>query len=212
MYFIGLLKDRKKDFGASAYDMSQSRASVVDYLPALMVTYQQIFIRNPSEQLDWNDYLRPLSRDTWIVVGGVFFIILPFIMFVNMFDCKFSILRLIVGCSKLFKWFNTNPRHISLLLLRTLKAFINAKSNSVDDIFFKKLNKCFDLIFRDWSKTRQLFVKRLLLHCLPIPTDFYLLLEQNTRYNTKTYYISVCYLGRDDVLFYLERNVNILFR
>ena len=87
-----MLKDRKKDFGASAYTMRQDRAFVVDYLPTLMVSYPQIFIRNPAEQLDWNDYLRPVSRHTWILVGVVFFIILPFIMFVTMFDCKFPIL------------------------------------------------------------------------------------------------------------------------
>ena len=69
--------------------MKQTRATVVDYLPTLMVSYQQIFIRNPAEQFDWNAYTLPLSREAWIA-GGIFFILLPFIMVIVMSDCKYA--------------------------------------------------------------------------------------------------------------------------
>ena len=86
--FAGLLKARKKDFGASAFIMSQARSSAVDYLPTLMVSYQQFFIRNPAEQYDWEAYTLPLSRDAWIAIGA-FCLVLPLIMVVTMFDCKY---------------------------------------------------------------------------------------------------------------------------
>ena len=70
--------------------MSQSRASVVDYLPTLMASYQQIFIRNPAEQFDWEAYTLPLSRDAWIAVC-IFCLVSPLIMVITMFDCKYEI-------------------------------------------------------------------------------------------------------------------------
>ena len=69
--------------------MKQSRATVVDYLPTLMPSYQQLFIRNPAEAFDWEAYTLPLSRNGWMAVG-VFFLILPLIMVVTFYDCKFG--------------------------------------------------------------------------------------------------------------------------
>ena len=88
-FSTGLLKDRKKDFGASAFIMKQSRATVVDYLPTLMPSYQQLFIRNPAEAFDWEAYTLPLSGNAWMAVG-IFFLILPLIMVITFYDCKFN--------------------------------------------------------------------------------------------------------------------------
>ena len=82
-------RDRKKDFGASAFIMKQSRATVVDYLPTLMPSYQQLFIRNPAEAFDWEAYTLPLSGNAWMAVG-IFFLILPLIMVITFYDCKLN--------------------------------------------------------------------------------------------------------------------------
>ena len=87
---IGLLHAGKKDFGASAFIMSQSRSTVVDYLPTLMLTYQQLFIRNPSEQYDWEAYTLPLSGNAWIAIACVA-LILPFMMVLTGFDRMYQI-------------------------------------------------------------------------------------------------------------------------
>ena len=85
--FKGLLKDRKKDMSASAFTMKQSRSTVVDYLPTLMVAYEQIFIGNPTEQYDWEAYILPLSHEAWMI-ALVFSIFIPLIMASIMNNCK----------------------------------------------------------------------------------------------------------------------------
>ena len=73
--------------GASAFILKKSRATVVDYLPTLMSSYQQLFILNPVEQYDWEAYTLPLTREAWIAVL-CFCAILPFIMALTMCERK----------------------------------------------------------------------------------------------------------------------------
>ena len=82
----------KHDMGASAFILKQSRAEVVDYLPTLMESYQQIFIRNPAEQLDWEVYTLPYSWMSWVDCS-VWFFAAPLIMVIVMYECKYKILR-----------------------------------------------------------------------------------------------------------------------
>jgi hypothetical protein len=84
------LKKKEIDISASAFALTQSRSEVVDYLPTLMESYQQIFIRNPSESLDWTAYLKPLSSLAWISVG-MFVLLTPIIVVALFYDCKFSL-------------------------------------------------------------------------------------------------------------------------
>ena len=86
-FISGLLKDGKKDMGASAFIMSQSRSTAVDYLPTLMLAYQQMFIRNPAEQLDWEAYYLPLQWDAWLL-AIIFYFLLPFVMVIIMSGSK----------------------------------------------------------------------------------------------------------------------------
>ena len=72
---------------ASGFIMKQSRSTAVDYLPTLMVAYQQMFIRNPAEQFDWEVYSLPLQWDAWLV-GIIFCMLLPFIMVIIMSGSK----------------------------------------------------------------------------------------------------------------------------
>ena len=72
---------------ASAFTMKQSRSTVVDYLPTLMVAYEQIFIGNPTEQYDWEAYILPLSHEAWMI-ALVFSIFIPLIMASIMNNCK----------------------------------------------------------------------------------------------------------------------------
>ena len=67
--------------------MKQSRSTAVDYLPTLMVAYQQMFIRNPAEQYDWEAYSLPMKWDAWLV-AIIFCVILPFVMAIIMSGSK----------------------------------------------------------------------------------------------------------------------------
>ena len=69
--------------GVTAFNWSPSRSTAVDYLPPFMVTYQQMFIRNPAEQLDWEAYLLPLQWDSWYVAIICCFFT-PFVMVIIM--------------------------------------------------------------------------------------------------------------------------------
>ena len=79
--------NRSIDISASAFNLYKVRAEAVDYLPTIMSSYQQIFIRNPAEQLDWGVYVMPVSRDGWIAVI-VFCVTVPIFMAVVMYDCE----------------------------------------------------------------------------------------------------------------------------
>ena len=86
-YFTGLLKNGEKDMSASGFIMKKSRAAVIDYLPSLMSSSQQMFIRNPAEQYDWTAYILPLTKESWIALLS-FCILVPFIMALTMSVCK----------------------------------------------------------------------------------------------------------------------------
>ena len=73
--------------GVSAFLMKQSRATAVDYLPTLMVSYQQMFIRSPAELYDWEAYLLPFQWDAWLV-AMLFYLLLPFGVIVVMSGSK----------------------------------------------------------------------------------------------------------------------------
>ena len=73
--------------GASGFIMKQSRSTAVDYLPTLMLAYQQMFIRNPAEQFDWEVYSLPLQWDAWLV-GIIVCLVLPLIMIITMSESK----------------------------------------------------------------------------------------------------------------------------
>ena len=85
--FTGLLKDGKKDMGASGFFVKNSRANVVDYLPSIMSSNQQMYIRNPAEQYDWAAYILPLTKTSWIALIA-FCIFIPFIMALTMCERK----------------------------------------------------------------------------------------------------------------------------
>ena len=71
---------------ASAFIMKQSRSTAVDYLPTLMVAYQQLFIKNPAESYDLLAYTKPLTWESWLTVL-IFCAVVPFIMLPTMMDC-----------------------------------------------------------------------------------------------------------------------------
>ena len=60
-FIIGLLSNNRIDISSSAFSISKGRSQVVDYLPPLMESYRQIFIRNPTESLNWLVYIEPLT-------------------------------------------------------------------------------------------------------------------------------------------------------
>ena len=81
------MKHGKADFSASGFILSKERSQAVDYLPPLMQSYQQFFIRNPAEQYDFEAYILPMKWRAWIV-GIVFSLLLPLLLVIAMFERK----------------------------------------------------------------------------------------------------------------------------
>ena len=75
---------------ASAFLITVASSTAVNFLPTFMEAYQQIFIRTPAEQYDWEAYSLPLKWDAWLVVIAYCFV-LPFIMVIIMSGSKNTI-------------------------------------------------------------------------------------------------------------------------
>ena len=64
------------DISPTDLTITNSRSTVVDFLPAITESYQQLFIRNPAEALNWKAYIDPLSPLCWVVVI-LFVVVVP---------------------------------------------------------------------------------------------------------------------------------------
>ena len=72
---------------ASGFTMTAARSTVVDYLPTIIESYTQMFIRSPAELYDWDVYALPLKWDAWLV-AIIYCFLLPFIMIIIMSESK----------------------------------------------------------------------------------------------------------------------------
>ena len=88
-----MLKEGKADFAAASFSQTKARSEVVDYLSLHMGEYKQIYIRNPAEEYDWEVYVLPLSRNSWLSILS-FCIILPVVMAVLTLDGKYEAKRI----------------------------------------------------------------------------------------------------------------------
>ena len=67
-----------------------------------MEEYQQLFIRNPAERYEWAVYTLPFSKEAWFGVLA-FVLVIPFLMAITMFDCKYKISIDYARCIFFFK-------------------------------------------------------------------------------------------------------------
>ena len=136
---------------ASAFTMKQSRSTVVDYLPTLMVAYEQIFIGNPTEQYDWEAYILPLTHEAWIIVL-VFSIFIPLIMAAIMHNCKLGCHRVLI----IWQSCDENTRKITKERLSTNLVLVVGNDQFNDDGF--SISSCYCLLYKSilmmgWSNT-----------------------------------------------------------
>ena len=76
---IGLAQEGNVDFAMSHFGMTPSRHTVMNYIMVSKGGEGRIYIKNPTDSLDWTVYGEPLVVEAWIGVG-VFLAIVPIIM------------------------------------------------------------------------------------------------------------------------------------
>ena len=75
----GMLERNEIDIAPADLTITKARSAVVDYLPGMTSSYQQLFIRNPAEGLNWKAYLEPFTSETWLVII-LFVVFIPLIV------------------------------------------------------------------------------------------------------------------------------------
>ena len=75
----GMLERNEIDIAPADVTITKARSAVVDYLPGMTSSYQQLFIRNPAEGLNWKAYLEPFTFETWLVII-LFVVFIPLIV------------------------------------------------------------------------------------------------------------------------------------
>ena len=84
---LGLVLDRKVDFAADSFGITELRSRVISYLPLFAGGKSRIYIKNPRETFDWEIYTKPFRKVTWVGVMS-FSVILPVLMVITMVNCK----------------------------------------------------------------------------------------------------------------------------
>ena len=69
-----MVADGTIDISPAEFTITKARSTVVDFLPALTESYQQLFIRNPADALAWTAYTAPFTPLCWVAI--VLFVVL----------------------------------------------------------------------------------------------------------------------------------------
>ena len=67
------------DIAPADFTITKARSAVVDFLPGMSSSFQQLFIRNPAEALNWVAYLEPFTTTCWAAIF-LFLVIVPLIV------------------------------------------------------------------------------------------------------------------------------------
>ena len=92
----GLLVEEQIELALAQMTVTKSRSTAVDFLPTLFEGYQQIFLRHPSDGMNWNAFTEPFVFQTWIVIGSFIFL-LPIILSALIFYGKTQYVGKILG-------------------------------------------------------------------------------------------------------------------
>ena len=74
-----MLDEGALDIAPAEFTITQARSRVVDFLPSITESYQQIFLRNPAESLNWKAYVEPFAPLCWIFIF-MFMLVIPIII------------------------------------------------------------------------------------------------------------------------------------
>ena len=69
-----MLIEDKIDIAPADLTVTRARSTAVDFLPSLMQSHEQLFLKNPADGLALNAYAQPLTILAW--VGVAFYIAL----------------------------------------------------------------------------------------------------------------------------------------
>ena len=64
------------DIAPSDLTINKARSTVVDFLPTLAESYQQIFLSNPADALHWSAYVEPFTPICWVGIL-IFVVVVP---------------------------------------------------------------------------------------------------------------------------------------
>ena len=68
------------DIAAADFTVTLSRNGVVDFLPVLIQSFIQVFIKNPSASRNWASFIKPLTWEAWISIF-IFLLLSPPIIY-----------------------------------------------------------------------------------------------------------------------------------
>ena len=67
--YLGMLIKDEIDIAPADLTVTRARSTAVDFLPSMMGSHEQLFLKNPADGLVLNAYAQPLTILSWI---GVF--------------------------------------------------------------------------------------------------------------------------------------------
>ena len=66
---IGMLIKDEIDIAPADLTVTRARSTAVDFLPSLMGSHEQLFLKNPADGLVLNAYAQPLTVLSWLGVA-----------------------------------------------------------------------------------------------------------------------------------------------
>ena len=79
IHILGGLLNDEIDIAAADFTITSARSAVVDFLPVLIESFIQAFIKNPSDNLNWMAYLEPVTWWAWFGMAAFLLISPPII-------------------------------------------------------------------------------------------------------------------------------------
>ena len=73
------------DIAAADFTITSDRSAVVDFLPVLIESFIQAFIKNPSDNLNWMAFLEPVRWWAWLGILAFLLLAPPIICFVHFY-------------------------------------------------------------------------------------------------------------------------------
>lgn len=89
-----MLIEDKIDIAVADLTVTNARSTAVDFLPSLMGSHEQLFLRNPAEMLVLNAYAEPLTILAWIGFFLFIIIIPPILAAVELYS-KYKLINYI---------------------------------------------------------------------------------------------------------------------
>ena len=77
---VGMLKDGIVDIAATDLTITNERSAVVDFLPSLMETKEELYMKNPGDAFSTVSYMGAFTKSSWTAIG-LWIMMMPLILF-----------------------------------------------------------------------------------------------------------------------------------